>query len=110
MAPDYLYVHCDIKEEFLNALVNAIEELYSSNVFNSGTFTKIVSERHFKRLLGFLSNGEVYYGGKKDLKSLTIEPTILDRISWNDSVMQDEIFGPILPVLKYDTAEKMVEK
>ncbi|MFD0829204.1 aldehyde dehydrogenase [Neobacillus sp. M.A.Huq-85] len=110
VAPDYLYVHCDIKEEFLNALVNAIEELYSSNVFNSGTFTKIVSERHFKRLLGFLSNGEVYYGGKKDLKSLTIEPTILDHISWNDSVMQDEIFGPILPVLKYDTAEKMVEK
>ena len=110
VAPDYLYVHCDIKEEFLNALVNAIEELYSSNVFNSGTFTKIVSERHFKRLLGFLSNGEVYYGGKKDLKSLTIEPTILDHISWNDSVMQDEIFGPILPVLEYDTAEKMVEK
>ncbi|MBI0578924.1 aldehyde dehydrogenase [Neobacillus cucumis] len=110
VAPDYLYVHCDIKEEFLNALVNAIEELYSSNVFNSGTFTKIVSKRHFKRLLGFLSNGEVYYGGKQDLKSLTIEPTILDHISWNDSVMQDEIFGPILPVLEYDTAEKMVEK
>ncbi|MDQ6598507.1 aldehyde dehydrogenase [Bacillus salipaludis] len=110
VAPDYLYVHRDIKEEFLNALVNAIEELYSNNVFNSGAFTKIVSERHFNRLLGFLSNGEVYYGGKQEMKSLTIEPTILDHISWNDSVMQDEIFGPILPVLEYDIAEKMVEK
>ncbi|TDK60935.1 aldehyde dehydrogenase [Bacillus salipaludis] len=110
VAPDYLYVHRDIKEEFLNALVNAIEELYSHNVFNSGAFTKIVSERHFNRLLGFLSNGEVYYGGKQEMKSLTIEPTILDHISWNDSVMQDEIFGPILPVLEYGIAEKMVEK
>lgn len=110
VAPDYLYVHRDIKEEFLNALVNAIEELYSSNVFNSGAFTKIVSERHFNRLVGFLSNGEVYYGGRQELKSLTIEPTILDHISWNDTVMQDEIFGPILPVLEYDIAEKMVEK
>ncbi|MGG1397169.1 aldehyde dehydrogenase [Bacillus salipaludis] len=110
VAPDYLYVHRDIKEEFLKALVNAIEELYSSNVFNSGTFTKIVSERHFNRLLGFLSNGEIYYGGRQELKSLTIEPTILDHISWSDSVMQDEIFGPILPVLEYDTPEKMVKK
>ncbi|OIK11341.1 aldehyde dehydrogenase family protein [Bacillus sp. MUM 116] len=110
VAPDYLYVHRGVKNEFLKEFVSVINELYSDNVFNSGTFTKIVSERHFNRLVGFISDGNVYYGGNDDLGSLTIEPTILDKISWKDSIMQEEIFGPILPVLDYDDAEEMVEK
>ncbi|WP_102275244.1 aldehyde dehydrogenase [Cytobacillus massiliigabonensis] len=110
VAPDYLYVHSRVKKEFLRELKEAIHELYSENVFDSGQFTKIVSERHFKRLVSFLNNGKQYLGGKYDETKLTIEPTILDTICWEDEVMQEEIFGPILPVLDFEHLPKIISE
>ncbi|MFC0414930.1 aldehyde dehydrogenase [Cytobacillus solani] len=110
VAPDYLYVHSRVKNEFLHELKLAIHDLYSENIFDAGQFTKIVSERHFKRLISFLNNGEQYLGGKYDETKLTIEPTILDMIHWNDEVMQDEIFGPILPVMDYESLPKIISE
>ncbi|MGN7401056.1 aldehyde dehydrogenase [Cytobacillus praedii] len=110
VAPDYLYVHNRVKKEFLHEMKEAIHELYSDNVFDSGQFTKIVSERHFERLVSFLNNGEQYLGGKYDQTKLTIEPTILDMVHWGDEVMQEEIFGPILPVLEYESLPKVISE
>lgn len=110
VAPDYLYVHNHVKKEFLHALKEAIHELYSENIFDSGLFTKIVSERHFKRIVSFLNNGELYLGGKYDETQLTVEPTILDKIHWDDEVMQEEIFGPILPVMGYESLPKIISE
>jgi aldehyde dehydrogenase (NAD+) len=110
VAPDYLYVHREIKKEFTQILIEAIKELYSEDVFKTGEFTRIVSERHFNRLKIFLLDGKPVYGGKHDLDLLTIEPTILEDISWEDSVMQDEIFGPILPILEYENDNSMMTK
>lgn len=102
IAPDYLYVHKKIKTEFLNQLKVSIKELYGDTPLKNDSFTKIVSERHFKRLETFLQDGSILGGGKTDPEQLKIEPSILTNISWEDQVMEDEIFGPVLPVLEYD--------
>ncbi|MFD2445554.1 aldehyde dehydrogenase [Bacillus sp. CGMCC 1.16607] len=107
VAPDYLYVHSRIKAEFLHLLKEAVKEIYSENPIPKGDFTKIVSERHLNRLTAFLNNGSIYSGGRYDVTKGMIEPTILDDISWSDEIMQDEIFGPILPVLEYDDMSSM---
>ncbi|MFE8697494.1 aldehyde dehydrogenase [Cytobacillus sp. FJAT-53684] len=110
VAPDYLYVHTHIKEKFLLVLKETILELYGEDVIKSGQFTKIVSEKHFNRLVSFLSNGNSLFGGKHDLSKLTIEPTIIENIKWEDAVMKEEIFGPILPVMEYDDLKEVVSE
>jgi len=109
VAPDYLYLHKQIKEPFLNLLKNAIVDLYGQEPLKNPDFTRIVSNSHFQRLCGFLSNGEIVSGGKTSQETLMIEPTVLEGISWDDPVMMDEIFGPILPVLEYDSLSEVIE-
>lgn len=110
VAPDYLYVHKRIKDEFLRLIKEAISELYGMNPIQKGDFTRIVSERHFLRLTSFLKDGTIYYGGEHDLSKLMLEPTVLVDVMWDDEVMQDEIFGPILPVLEFEDLSSMVNK
>lgn len=108
VAPDYLFVHSRIREEFLKTLKKAVQELYGEEVGTTGTFTKIVSEKHFNRLITFLNNGTTFLGGKYHYDSMTIEPTILQNINWEDEIMQEEIFGPILPIIEYDHLQEMI--
>ena len=109
IAPDYLYVHKRIKDQFLQQLKETTYELYGEEPLNNPNFTRIVSERHFNRLISFIENGQLFMGGRTDKDRLTIEPTVLTDITWDDSVMQDEIFGPILPVLEYDDLTEVIE-
>lgn len=109
VAPDYLYLHKKVKNEFLTLLGDAIQEQYG-DVHKNGEFTRIVSERHLNRLVRLLANGTVEHGGKYDPSTLTIEPTVLSNISWEDEVMKEEIFGPILPVLEYDDLSHAIQK
>jgi aldehyde dehydrogenase (NAD+) len=110
VAPDYLYVHREVRDEFIVSLKDAITEIYSEDVFKSGNFTRIVSERHFKRLVTFLEDGKIIHGGRKNTGLLSIEPTLLRDVSWDDPVMQEEIFGPILPIFEYDNEVAMINK
>jgi len=103
IAPDYLYVHEKVKEEFLQRLKEETEKVHAQ--YES---TRIVNERHYERLEKFLSNGKKLSGGKKDKERKWIQPTILDEISWDDEVMKEEIFGPILPVLSYRKMEEAI--
>ncbi|MEH7114841.1 aldehyde dehydrogenase [Neobacillus niacini] len=109
VAPDYLYVHRDIKDEFLRVLIESIKELYAEIVKN-GEFTRIVSERHFNRVASLLTSGEILHGGKNSIDNLTIEPTLLGGITWDDAIMKEEIFGPILPILDYNDERTMINK
>lgn len=109
VAPDYLYLHKAVKTQFLQLFKEAIIELYTDNPLENPNFTRIVSERHFQRLSSFLDNGVVFIGGNTQLEKLVIEPTVLNEITWEHPVMQDEIFGPILPVLEYETLEEVIE-
>lgn len=110
IAPDYLFVHESIKEEFLSQLKVAVAELYGDAPLENENFTKIVSERHFNRLQSFLKNGTVFIGGGTLPEQLKMEPTVLTDISWDDAIMEDEIFGPILPVLGYDDLGGIIDE
>ncbi|MFC4558740.1 aldehyde dehydrogenase [Virgibacillus kekensis] len=110
VAPDYLYVHEKAKKKLLKAMKKYIKEFYGKSPLENDENTRIVNENHFHRLTKFLTEGEIVYGGNGNLEKRTIEPTILDNISWDDAVMQDEIFGPILPVLSFNNLNEVVEK
>lgn len=109
VAPDYLLVHRKVKDGLIRKMKEVITNTYGENVSENHDFPHVVSGRHFDRLNEFLSNGEVVAGGHSDKSRLFIEPTILDQISWEDPVMQDEIFGPILPVLVYDEISEAID-
>lgn len=108
IAPDYLYVHDHIKDEFLFHLKEAIRDLYGEQPLQNENFTRIVSEKHFNRLSSFLKNGEIMIGGNTNQDHFKLEPTVITDISWDDPIMQDEIFGPILPVLKYNHLSEVI--
>lgn len=109
VAPDYVYVHQSIKSQFLNELKNAIRELYGEDPLQNDNYTHIASEKHFNRLQSFLNNGTIYTGGGTKSEELIIEPTVLTDITWEDPVMQDEIFGPILPILEYSNLSEVIK-
>ncbi|KRD90379.1 aldehyde dehydrogenase [Bacillus sp. Root147] len=109
VAPDYILVQRNVKDELLANLKQVVTNTYGEDVSQNLDFPHVVSEKHFDRLSNFLKNGDIVFGGKTDRSRLFIEPTVLDNISWEDNVMQDEIFGPILPVIVYDEISEVIE-
>jgi len=108
VAPDYMYVHSSVKEKLIEALRHEITEQYSKEPLQNENYVRIVSERHFERLCRFLQDGQVVIGGNYKKDTLHIEPTVLADITWKDTVMEDEIFGPILPIIEYDNIEDVI--
>lgn len=107
IAPDYLLVDRRIKPALLEAIQTAIREFYGDDPAQNPDYGRIVSDRHFDRLASFLT-GNIVTGGQIDRATRYIAPTLIDRVSWSDPVMQDEIFGPILPILEYDDLEEAI--
>lgn len=99
VAPDYLLVEESIQEQFLEMLRKYIKEFQYSP--DSEQYTKIINQRNFQRLVGLIDKEKIYFGGNFDEEKRYIEPTILHNADWNDPVMQDEIFGPLLPVISF---------
>ncbi|WP_078498198.1 aldehyde dehydrogenase [Paenibacillus selenitireducens] len=110
VAPDYIYVHQSVKAAFIIHLKDAIQELYGANPLDNESYTRIVSDKHFTRLEAMLHEGTVIAGGHSNRDTLRIEPTILTDITANAAIMQEEIFGPLLPVLEYDTIAYVLEE
>ncbi|KAF0091914.1 MAG: aldehyde dehydrogenase (NAD+) [Fusobacteria bacterium] len=101
IAPDYLLVDRSVRAEFLNLLIEEIKSQLNSALDNEA-YGKIVSEKHFWRLVGLLEREKVFYGGGHDESTLKIEPTLVEDISHNSRLLSEEIFGPVLPVLYFD--------
>jgi len=110
VAPDYVLAHRSVKDELIKKLQEVITATYGEDVTKNLDFPHVVSGRHFDRLHGFLDNGDLAVGGQSDRDRLFIEPTVLDNISFEDAVMQDEIFGPILPVIVYDELSEVIDE
>ncbi|MEH1784632.1 aldehyde dehydrogenase [Nostoc sp.] len=106
VAPDYLLVNKKIKKDLIDGLEKNLKEFYGDNPIDSPDYARIISEKHFDRLVSFLKDGKVIIGGKTQPSERYIAPTVIDNVSLEDSVMQEEIFGPILPIIEYtDIAE-----
>lgn len=110
IAPDYLLLHSQIKEEFLQKLIKQIGKIIGPDPLKSEAYVRIINERNFNRLAALIDPAKVYYGGKSIAAERFIEPTILTGITWDDPIMQDEIFGPLLPVIEFDDIDTIIGK
>jgi len=97
IAPDYVFVHQDIEDAFLKKLVEEIKA--RDYKFENDNYVQIINERNLNRIVAMIDTEKVYFGGTYDAKTRYIAPTVLSNVSWEDKIMQDEIFGPILPVM-----------
>ena len=109
IAPDYLMIHEDIKDKFLKLLVKEWKHLLTKDPQKAKHFVRIVSDKALDRLISYLDNGTIYHGGKYDKQERYLSPTILTDVSPNAPVMQEEIFGPIFPVLTFKQIEEVTE-
>lgn len=101
VAPDYLLLHKDVKEKFLKEFTKATSEFYGANPLKNQDFANIVNRGRFEALQELMHGGKIVFGGKTDEANLRIEPTVIDNIGLDDQIMQEEIFGPLLPVITY---------
>ncbi|NFK77233.1 aldehyde dehydrogenase [Clostridium botulinum] len=109
VAPDYLVVHRNIKEKLISSIENYIVEFFGENTFESEDYPRIINERHFKRLEGYLKEGKIVSGGNTDINNLYIEPTIIEGINFENRIMEEEIFGPIFPVIEFENIDKVID-
>lgn len=108
IAPDYLMLHKNIKDKFLSELEKAFGELLGDAPQKSEHFVRIVNDAAFERLKGYLADGEVVFGGKTDKDERYFSPTVLDHVSPDSPVMQEEIFGPIFPVQTFSSLDEVI--
>lgn len=108
VAPDYLLVHRDVKEELLKEMVIEIERQYGTNIKESRDYPRIISEREVDRLSKYIKEGKIYYGGEVDVNNKYISPTILIDIDDEASISKEEIFGPIFPVYEFEDIHKVI--
>lgn len=101
IAPDYLLVDRRIKSSLLTQIQKCVIEFYGDDPSQSPDYARLISRRHFERLEPLLNDGQIVIGGQSNPEQKYIAPTVIDQVSWESPVMQDEIFGPILPVLEY---------
>ncbi|HMV15611.1 MAG TPA: aldehyde dehydrogenase [Chitinophagales bacterium] len=109
VAPDYVLVDKKVKQKFIELFAQTVKEFYGENPQASPDFGRIINEKHFLRLSRFIDKGNVVVGGQTDIANLYIAPTLLDGVSVDDEVMNEEIFGPILPIIEYEKLDDAIK-
>lgn len=108
IAPDYLLVHRSCKEALVDKLQQAFLKFYGENPEKSPSYGRIINQKHFERIKNLMKKGNILFGGQTNEADLYIAPTLIDGISWDDPIMQEEIFGPLLPILTYDKIDEVI--
>lgn len=101
VAPDYVLIDRKVKERFLEYLKKEITQMYGESPLENPDYGKIINRKHFDRLLGLIDEKKLIFGGSRNEETLQIAPAVLDGVVPEDAVMQEEIFGPLLPILSY---------
>lgn len=108
VAPDYIYCHRSAKDKLVSEVKKQIQKQYGKQPLSNPDYGKIINEKHFDRILGLIDKKKVVHGGSSDRKALRIEPTVLDNVTFSDAVMQEEIFGPVMPILVFDSLDEVI--
>lgn len=108
VAPDYIYCDRAVKDKLVAAIKSQIKKQFGSEPLKNKNYGKIINEKHFDRITGLIDSKKVVCGGRFDRKALRIEPTVMDHVTFSDAVMQEEIFGPVMPILVYDTIDEVI--
>jgi acyl-CoA reductase-like NAD-dependent aldehyde dehydrogenase len=110
IAPDYLLVDRRIKADLIAEIRKKIQEFYGNDPAQSPDYARIVSHKHCHRLAELIDPQKVIIGGEVHLDDRYIAPTVMDHVTWDDPIMQEEIFGPILPILEYDEVTEVIDQ
>lgn len=113
VAPDYILVHSSQKQKLIAALIKSIDNFYGSDAMQSYDYGKIINLKQFNRIISYLNNGKIVYGGNHNPEKLYIQPTLLTDINLDSDIMKDEIFGPLLPIISFnnfDEAKAIIDK
>lgn len=106
VAPDYILVHASVKEKFIATLAKTLDQFFGADPAQSDHYGRIINEKQFDRLVSYLSQGKIVYGGQHDRTNKFIAPTLLEEVSLESPLMNEEIFGPLLPIISYNTREE----
>ena len=107
VAPDFILCHSSVKDAFIKEVCQQVKLQYGETPLNNPDYGKIINEKHFERLCGLIDKKKVILGGELNKETRQIAPTVMDNITWDDAVMQEEIFGPIMPILTFDRFEEV---
>ena len=110
VAPDYVYCHSEVKDEFLEQIRKQIRKQFGKAPLDNKNYGKIINQKHFDRIQGLIDSSKVICGGNVRPKTLQIEPTVMDKVTFEDAIMQEEIFGPVLPVLTFTSIDEVIHK
>ena len=110
VAPDHVYIPQSLRDAFVKELAGQIHQLYGADPLTGPDLPKIINEKHFNRVAGLMGSGKTAVGGRTDPETRRIEPTVLVDVAERDAVMQEEIFGPVLPVLTYDSLDDLIAR
>ena len=102
VAPDYVLVHSSVRDKFIGQMKECIVRFFSEDPSSSYNYCKIINEKQFRRLIDYLKDGVVVHGGRYNLDKLYLEPTLIEDVASGASIMKEEIFGPILPIIPFD--------
>ena len=107
VAPDYILCHHSIKDLLVAEICDQIKRQYGETPLENPDYGKIINEKHFDRICGLIDHNKVIAGGASRRETLQIAPTVMDHITWDDAVMQEEIFGPLMPILTFDSFDEV---
>ncbi len=110
VAPDYILCQNSIKDKFIAEIIKQLEKQYGEHPLENQNYGKIINERHFERLCGLIDENKVIVGGETNRETNQIAPTVMDHVTEQDAVMGEEIFGPIMPILTFDSFDSMIEE
>ena len=107
VAPDYIYCHREVKDELLKQIQKQLRKQFGKSPLDNKNYGKIINEKHFNRILNLIDPAKVVCGGNACPETLQIEPTVMDQVTFEDAVMQEEIFGPVMPVLTFNSIDEI---
>ena len=108
VAPDYIYCDRAVKDRLVKEIKKQIQRQFGKEPLKRADYGKIINEKHFDRITGLMEPSKVVWGGNSDRGALRIEPTVIDNVTFGDAVMQEEIFGPLMPILTFDTLDEAI--
>lgn len=109
VAPDYILCDRRIRDDLITAIVKEIQLQFGEQPLENPDYGKIINQKHFERILGLINHEKLVFGGESDPEALRIAPTVMKDITWEDAVMGEEIFGPLMPILTYDTLDEAIQ-
>lgn len=110
VAPDFVYCNSKVKDAFIEAVKKEIVKQFGENPLENPEYGKIINEKHFDRLCGLINENQVVHGGRTNRETLKIEPTVMADVTMEDAVMKEEIFGPVMPIVTFDSLEDILSE